>query len=150
MKISIVTFVLLPFFPLPVNSHQKINDNGNNQTYSSQKGYAYEEKCFRFEYREDYIPGTSTSPGYVKSFKEKVSVPCISKKSAFNNYQYDKNPRNEYVNYVAPKKCNGSTTLGGLIGGGIAASLSEKDAYGWAIPLGALLGAGIGNAECNK
>ena len=29
-----------------------------------------------------------------------------------------------------------------------AASLSKRDAYAWTIPLGAVLGAGIGNAEC--
>ena len=44
---------------------------------------------------------------------------------------------------------SGNTTKGGLIGGGIAASLSKSDAYGWSIPLGAVLGASIGNAECN-
>ena len=150
MKKSLVTFFIAASFPLPLNAHHKINDNVKNETYLSQKGYAYEEKCFRYEYREDYIPGTSISPGFVKSYKEKVSVPCSTKNSAFNHYQSETNPKIEYVNYLEPKKCNGSTTLGGLIGGGIAASLSKKDAYGWAIPLGAILGAGIGNAECSK
>ena len=144
MKTSTVAFFLVALLPSPLNAHQKINNN--NETYASQKGYAYEEKCFRYEYREDYIPGTSISPGFVKSYKEKVSVPCRTKDSAFNHYQYGSTPKTEYVNYVAPKECNGSTTLGGLIGGGIAASLSKKDAYGWAIPLGAVLGAGISNA----
>jgi len=129
MKTSTVAFFLVAFLPSPLNAHQKINNN--NETYASQKGYAYEEKCFRYEYREDYIPGTSISPGFVKSYKEKVSVPCRTKDSAFNHYQYGSTPKTEYVNYVAPKECNGSTTPGGLIGGGIAASLSKKDAYGW-------------------
>jgi len=52
------------------------------------------------------------------------------------------------VKYESAPKCTGSTTLGGLIGGGIAASLSKSDAYSWSIPLGAVLGAGIGNAGC--
>jgi predicted CDP-diglyceride synthetase/phosphatidate cytidylyltransferase len=52
------------------------------------------------------------------------------------------------VKYKRTPKCTGSTTLGGLIGGGIAASLSKSDAYSWSIPLGAVLGAGIANAEC--
>ena len=150
MKTSIAVFFLFALLPLPINAHHKINDNGNRETYKSQEGYAYEEKCFRYEYREDYIPGTSISPGFVKSYKEKVSVPCSTQNSAFSHYQHDTNRKVEYVNYVAPKKCTGSTTLGGLIGGGLAASLSKKDAYGWAIPLGAVLGAGIGNAECSK
>tara|TARA_Y100000813_G_scaffold18113_1_gene12172 strand:+ start:112 stop:273 length:162 start_codon:yes stop_codon:yes gene_type:complete len=52
------------------------------------------------------------------------------------------------VKYDPAPKCTGNTTLGGLIGGGIAASLSKSDAYSWSIPLGAVLGAGIGNAGC--
>ena len=148
MKKSLTAIILLASFP--INAHQTMNDNLNNETYTSEKGYAYETKCFRFEYREDYIPGTSISPGFVKSYKEKVSVPCNTKNSALNHYRDDTNPKTEYVNYVAPKKCNGITTLGGLIGGGLAASISEKDSYGWVIPLGTVLGAGIGNAECSK
>ena len=30
--------------------------------YSSRPGYAEEEKCFKNEYREEYIPGTSKRP----------------------------------------------------------------------------------------
>ena len=148
MKTSIAAILL--FASLPLHAHQKMKHYGNHKTYTSQKGYAYEEKCYRYEYREDYIPGNSISPGYVKSYKEKVSVSCNTKNSAFNQYQYNTKPKAKLVNYVVSKKCNSSTTLGGLIGGGIAASLSKKDAYGWAIPLGAVLGAGISNAECSK
>ena len=48
------------------------------------------------------------------------------------------------------RNCNGSGTLGGLLGGGLAASLSKKDAYGWSIPLGAVLGAGLGRSGCEQ
>lgn len=148
MKNSIVTIFFL--VSLPVNAHQNSNSYFNHETYSSEKGYAYEEKCFRYEYREDYIPGNSISPGFVRSYKEKVSLPCNIKSGTLNHDQYKTAPKNRHVNYVRPKKCSSSTTLGGLIGGGLAASLSKKDAYSWAIPLGAVLGAGISNAECNK
>jgi len=104
MKTSSVVFFLVALLPLHLNAHQKTTDNNNNETYASQKGYAYEEKYFLYEYREDYIPGTSISPGFVKSYKEKVSVPCRTKDSAFNHYQYGSNPKIEYINYVAPKK----------------------------------------------
>ena len=46
--------------------------------------------------------------------------------------------------YCSPAR----TTLGGLIGGGIAASVSKKNAYSWAIPLGAVLGMGVAQAGC--
>ena len=41
-------------------------------------------------------------------------------------------------------------STGGLIGGGLAAAISKKDAYGWSMPLGAALGMGMGiaNADC--
>ena len=44
--------------------------------YRSQGGYAEQEKCFRKEYREEYVPGTMNSPGYVRSYKKRVRVPC--------------------------------------------------------------------------
>ena len=39
-------------------------------------GFAEEEICYRFEYREEYVPGTSVSPGYVTKNRDKVEVPC--------------------------------------------------------------------------
>ena len=88
------------------------------------------------------------SPGYVKSYREKVSIPCNSERNAFNHYHHKNEPQTSYVRHKPASKCTASTTLGGLIGGGIAASLSKRDAYGWSIPLGAVLGAGSGNSEC--
>ena len=32
--------------------------------------------CTRTEYREEYIPGTKSSPGYVKSYEIDVEIPC--------------------------------------------------------------------------
>ena len=44
--------------------------------YRSRGGYAEQEKCFRKEYREEYVPGTMSSPGYVRSYKKRVRVAC--------------------------------------------------------------------------
>ena len=146
MKILIATFILVA--PFQLKAYENVADSINRLAYDSQKGYAYENKCFRYQYREEYIPGNSTSPGYVKSFNEKVSIPCNSHGKVFNHYHHKIKPQTSYVKYETAPKCTGNTTLGGLIGGGIAASLSKKDAYSWSIPLGAVLGAGIGNAGC--
>ena len=146
MKTLIVALILSASFP--VNAYESIGDRSNREAYESQEGYAYENKCFLYEYREKYIPGNSMSPGYVKSYKKKVSIPCNTHRKVLDNNHYKVEPRTSYVKYQPVQKCTGSTTLGGLIGGGIAATLSKSDAYGWSIPLGALLGAGIGNAEC--
>ncbi len=39
-------------------------------------GFAEEEICYRFEYREQYVPCTSVDPGYVTKNRDKVEVPC--------------------------------------------------------------------------
>ena len=44
--------------------------------YRSRGGYAEQEKCYRREYREEYIPGTMKNPGYVRRYNKKVRVPC--------------------------------------------------------------------------
>ena len=137
MKILIATIFLGLTFPL--NAYESIGDKSNREAYESQNGYANENKCFRYEYREQYIPGNSISPGYVKSYREKVSIPCNNHRNVLNHHhKIEHHP--SYVQYQPFPKCTGSTMLGGLIGGGIAASLSNSDAYGWSIPLGAVLG----------
>ena len=73
MKTLIATLILGTSFP--VNAYEIIGDHSNREPYESQKGYAYENKCFRYEYREQYIPGNSMYPGYIKSYNEKVSIP---------------------------------------------------------------------------
>ena len=146
MKIFIATLILGTTFP--VHAYEIIGDRSNREAYDSQKGYAYENKCFRYEYREQYFPGNARSPGYVKSYREKVSIPCNSDSNAFNHFHHKNESQTSYVKYESAPKCTANTTLGGLIGGGIAAFLSKSDAYSWSIPLGAVLGGGIGNAGC--
>jgi len=146
MKILVATLLLCS--SIPVNAYESIGDYSNRKAYESQKGYAYENKCFRYEYKEQYIPGNSMSPGFIKSYHEQVSIPCNSDRNAFNNYPHNNEPKTSYIKYEPAPKCTGSTTLGGLLGGGLAASLSKKDAYGWSIPLGAVLGAGLGHSGC--
>ena len=97
MKILIATLILGA--TLPVNAYESIGDRSNREAYESQKGYAYENKCFRYEYREKYIPGNSMSPGYVKSYREKVSIPCNSERNVFNHYHHKNEHQTSYVKY---------------------------------------------------
>ena len=39
-----------------------------------QPGFTEEAACYRYEYREEYVPGNSQSKGYVKSHRDKVEV----------------------------------------------------------------------------
>ncbi len=41
--------------------------------------------CTRTEYREEYIPGTKTNPGYVKSYEVDVVIPCGGQSQALSS-----------------------------------------------------------------
>jgi len=113
--------------------------------YSSNSGWAEEEKCFRNEYREEYIPGTSKRPGRVKTYRNKVQVPCRGGRYVPN---YAPNPRYEeqYPNVGRhdDNSCIEGSILGGIAGGGAGAALSRKDGRLWAIPLGIVTGSMLG------
>ena len=36
--------------------------------------------CTRTEYREEYIPGTKSNPGYVRNYEVDVEIPCGGEK----------------------------------------------------------------------
>ena len=113
-----------------------------------QAGYSHERKCFKTEYREEYIPGTEDNPGYVKSWKDTVEVPCddnpnvgwrrISRSSDRPYY------RRHVTVYEDTNDCSDGKIAGGLLGGGIGAAVSRGDGRWWAIPLGAVVGSHIG------
>ena len=36
--------------------------------------------CYKETYREEYVPGTKSAPGYVSSYSEIIEVPCNSER----------------------------------------------------------------------
>ena len=133
MKLILATMMLLSALPV---SAESIGERSNRQAYQSQRGYASENKCYRNEYREEYIPGTSRSPGYVSSYKERVEVPCNREV-----YRRDDAPRKHNTD---DNSCIEGSILGGIAGGGIGAAASRKEGRLWAIPLGIVGGALVG------
>ena len=113
--------------------------------YSSRSGWAEEKKCFRTEYTEEYVPGTSKFPGYVKTRREKVRIPCRGRRYVPN---YAPNPRYEEqhpnVGRIDDNSCIEGSILGGILGGGAGAAASRGDGRLWAIPLGVVSGALVG------
>ena len=106
-----------------------------------QEGYSETTTCFREEYREEYVPGTENSPGYVKSWKDRIEYPCSSTK-------VDRTPENTTRTRVYEEydenDCSDGKIAGALLGGAAGAAMSRGDGRWWAIPLGAVVGSGIG------
>ena len=113
-----------------------------------QAGYSNQRSCFKTEYREEYIPGTEDNPGYVKSWKDTIEVPC---KDPNPNVGWTPahRPRRPYYRrhvtvYEDTNDCSDGKIAGGLLGGGLGAAISRGDGRWWAIPLGAVVGSHIG------
>ena len=84
--------------------------------------------CTRTEYREEYIPGTKSNPGYVRNYEVDVEIPCGGAQSQ-NTDDND---------------CSEGSVIGGLLGAGLAISSSRGKDRWWAIPAGGTAGALIG------
>ena len=104
-----------------------------------QPGYSKTETCTRNEYREEYVPGTRNSPGYVKSWNETIEVPCENKTSIHHHH-------NSQVGDAAydDNDCSEGSLIGGLLGAGLTMTGSRGKDRWWAVPAGGAAGAMIG------
>ena len=126
MKLVIAAALLLGSVPTHANEYQA--------------GYSSSRNCFKTEYREEYIPGTADSPGYVQSFHETIEVPCRYNEDSLRNGGSTRKTTIEYDN----NDCTDGKVAGAVLGGGLGAAISRGDGRWWAIPLGAVLGSRIG------
>ena len=137
MKIALAALLALapvPSLASPVPNH-------------SQAGYSNQRSCHKTEYREEYIPGTEDNPGYVKSWKDTVEVPCEDSNIGWHRpSRPTERPyyRRHVTVYEDTNDCSDGKIAGGLLGGGIGAAVSRGDGRWWAIPLGAVVGSHIG------
>ena len=70
-----------------------------------------EDVCYRYEYREEYVPGTRHNPGYVKSYEDKVEVPCGGS-VGFRPAR----PMPDSADNIDNNSCVEGTVAGGLLG----------------------------------
>ena len=104
----------------------------------SRSGYAHTQKCYRSEYREEYIPGSEDNPGYVKSWKETIEYPCNTP---------DRGTRRQVIERqyeVDENDCTDGKVAGAILGGCVGAALSRDEGRWWAIPLGVVTGSASG------
>ena len=106
---------------------------------SGQPGWS--QQCFRNVYREQYIPGTQHSPGYVRRWTERQEVPCHH---SHNNGQYYPQPHRPIRPPVDDNSCIEGSILGGIAGAAGGAALSRDEGMFIGIPLGIVGGAIIG------
>ena len=114
-----------------------------------QRGYSSSRTCLKTEYREEYIPGTEDNPGYVKSWKDTIEVPCDNHPNVGWERTYPRSSDRPYYRrhvtvYEDTNDCSDGKIAGGLLGGGLGAAISQGDGRWWAIPLGAVVGSHIG------
>jgi len=86
--------------------------------------------CTRTEYREEYIPGTKSNPGYVKSYEVDVVIPCEGRQSKAEK--------------IDDNDCSEGSVIGGILGAGIELSSSRGSDRLRAVPAGGTAGALIG------
>lgn len=118
---------------------------------NSQAGWSHQEKCFKTVYREEYVPGTMKNPGYVKSYKERVKVPCKNR-PVENHTHYHVEPHRTYrpaeredrMSNVDDNSCVEGTVIGGILGGAAGGTLATKKNWIWSIPVGVVSGAMVG------
>ena len=110
---------------------------------SSQSGYSESTTCYREEYREEYIPGTEDSPGYIKSWKDTIEYPCSRRRVESTPENTTRTRRYEEYE-VDDNDCSDGSVAGALLGGGLAGFGSRGKDRWWAIPGGAVLGSMIG------
>ena len=104
----------------------------------SRSGYAHTQRCYRSEYREEYIPGSEDNPGYVKSWKETIEYPCHTPDVGTRRQVIER------VREVDDNDCTDGKVAGAILGGGVGAALSRDEGRWWAIPLGVVTGSAIG------
>jgi len=145
MKLVLAALMMLTVLPAHAGGprfRESIGDRSNRQAYESQSGYARQEKCYKRVYREEYVPGTLKNPGYVKSYKKRVEVPCKKRVKVYQEHHHPNvghTHRDEDGN-----SCAEGSILGAIGGAGAGAALSRGDGRWWAIPLGIVGGSMIG------
>ena len=112
-----------------------------SQARTGQRGYS--NQCFEEVYREEYIPGTQSSPGRIRRWTENQEVPCEQPSRVDTYIEPAPSPRPRALD---DNSCLEGTILGGLGGGALGGVLATEENWIWSIPTGIITGAMAGCA----
>ena len=93
-------------------------------------------RCYEQVWREEYVPGTFSSKGYVRRWQEEVEVACRR-----TSTQPTPAPTTQNTD---DNSCLEGSILGGIAGGAGGAALSRGEGRFIGIPLGIVAGALLG------
>ncbi len=99
-------------------------------------GGARQQKCFKKVYKEEYVPGNMNRPGYVRTYKKRVRIPCNGRNRGWKNGHHN--------HRVDDNSCVEGALLGGIGGAGLGGLLATKENWVWSIPTGIVGGAIVG------
>ena len=101
-------------------------------------------ECYRNV--EEYLPGYYTSSGtYVSGQVRTNREPVFCGNPGYGGQQYQQQAQAQ----APTTRCGArNTTLGALLGGGIAYFATKRRNYSSSIPVGAVLGAVVANSNC--
>ena len=128
---SLLSIPLLFVMTTPAMAEYYYNPGGSQQT-----------TCYKNEYREEYVPGTRNSPGFVRRYNERVRVPC--------NYGDSNGPYTTHYgdgNRSYPQddnSCIEGAIIGGIGGGAVGGAAATQENWIWSIPAGIVGGAIVG------
>ena len=108
-----------------------------------QPGGTRQETCYTNVYREEYIPGTQSEPGRVRSWTERQEVPCEDNRSGYRPEEPRAYPQ-PVAESTDDNSCIEGSIIGALLGGGIGGAVSRGEGRWVAVPGGAVAGALIG------
>lgn len=104
-------------------------------------GGSQQTTCYKNEYREEYVPGTRNSPGYVRRYNERVRVPC-NRGGYHGSRPYYGNDDRGYTS--DDNSCIEGAIIGGIGGGAVGGAAATQENWIWSIPAGIVGGALIG------
>ena len=104
-------------------------------------GGSQQTTCYKNEYREEYVPGTRNSPGYVRRYNERVRVPC-NRGGNHGSSSYHGDGDHGYSQ--DDNSCIEGAIIGGIGGGAVGGAAATQENWIWSIPAGIIGGAMIG------